>query len=278
MAIFKLQQSHWQLDKILPFDYQLPSEIVKNIQLNVHTNFVILLGRDVYSEGDSQVLFDHLVTRRWEFTGEFLLMMEKWLIDELKHYEALRRVYRLLAGVSFADMDLAFANRNHEIEPIQEILQDEFTILVALLFDEMGSAISYRRDLCEYYKHYGREVCRVGKYLVMDEGIHFNNAVNVIHKKHAHRIQEIPSLLHHVAQLELSLGRYCKTFFLDHAQEQFRFPANFNKVIIQIILARLGLEKYPREGSHLWSWKPQGFSLIPTAPSTDNDPFYHLTA
>ena len=263
----KLQQSRWQLDDILPLDYQLPSGIIENIEANIHANFLMLLSRDVYSEGDSQPLFDYLVTRQGEFTRDFWLMMEKWLADELQHYEALRRVYRLLAGVSFEAMDLAFAKRNHEIEPIQEILKDEFTILVALLFDEMGSTISYRRDLGEYYQHYSHEIRRIGKYLVMDEGIHFNNAVNLIKKNHSDRIQEIPFLLDQISQLESKLRRYCKTFFLDHAQEQFRFPKNFNQVIIQMILARFGLDKFPNEANILWSWKPDGCVLVPTVVS-----------
>jgi hypothetical protein len=260
----KLQQSRWQLDDILPLDYQLPSGIMENIEANIHANFLMLLSRDVYSEGDSQSLFDYLLSRQGEFTPDFWLMMEKWLADELQHYEALRRVYRLLAGVSFEAMDLAFAKRNHEIEPIRSLLKDEFTILVALLFDEMGSTISYRRDLWEYYQYYSHEIGRIGKYLVMDEGIHFNNAVNLIKKNHSDRIQEIPFLLDQISQLESTLRRYCKTFFLDHAQEQFRFPKNFNQVIIQMILARFGLDKFPNEANTLWSWKPDGCVLVPT--------------
>jgi hypothetical protein len=105
---------------------------------------------------------------------------------------------------------------------------------------------------------------RALKYLVMDEGIHFNNAVNLIKKNHSDRIQEIPFLLEQISQLESKLRRYCKTFFLDHAQEQFRFPKNFNQVIIQMILARFGLDKFPNEANTLWSWKPDGCVLVPT--------------
>ncbi len=267
MRTIRLQQSNWNLNNILPLDYQLSAEKIEQINPQVHTNFLLLLSRDVYSEGDSQPLFDYLLTREPEFTPSFLQMMGQWLTDELQHYEALRRVYRLLSGMSFAEMDQAFANRNHEIEPIQDLLKDEFTILVALLFDEMGSTVSYRRDLEEYYQHYSPEIRRIGKHLVMDEGIHFNNAVNLIQKNHAHRISEIPDLLQKISQLESQLNRYCKTFFLDHAQEQFRFPKNFNQVIIQMILARFGFNRFPDNANHLWSWKPDGCSLVPIVNS-----------
>lgn len=159
-------------------------------------------------------------------------------------------------------MDQAFASREHKIEPIQPLLTDEFTILVALLFDEMGSTLSYRRDLSEYYQHYSPEIRRIGKYFVMDEGKHFNHAINLIQENHAHRVGEIPNLLQQLAELETRLNRYCKTFFLDHAQEQLRFPKNFNQVIIQMILARLGLAEFPPNANQLWSWKPEGASFV----------------
>ncbi|MEB3189156.1 MAG: hypothetical protein VKL42_02270 [Snowella sp.] len=259
----KFKQSIWQLDKILPNNYQLSSQLLEKIDSDLHHNFCLLLSRDVYSEGDSQPLFNYLLARQAEFTTEFWQMMAKWFADEQKHYEALRRVFRLIAGVSFTEMNQAFAQRSHEIEPIQAILTDEFTILVALLFDELGSTISYRRDLWEFYRHYGPAIARIGKQLVIDEGIHFQNAVQLIKNKHGDRLREIPDLLQQIAQLETSLGRYCKTFFLDHAQEQFRFPSNFNEVIIQMILAQFGLAHYPEKTNQLWQWKPESLDFVP---------------
>ena len=72
----------------------------------------------------------------------FLAMLKLWLEDELKHYEALRRTYHCLAGVDFAEMDYVFEKRSPNLEPIQILLQDEFTILVTLMFDEIGSVYS----------------------------------------------------------------------------------------------------------------------------------------
>jgi hypothetical protein len=263
-----IQQRSWQLDQLLPLDYQLPASIWENLDRNLHHHFLLLLSRDVYSEGDSQALLNYLLGRKAEFTPEFWLMMDKWFTDEQKHYEALRRVYRLLSGISFSQMDETFSQRHHEIDPISAILTDELTILVALVFDEMGSTISYRRDLWEFYRHYGPVVHCLGKQLVMDEGIHFQNAVRVIQEKHGDRQAEIPNLLQSIAQLENNLGRYCKTFFLDHAQEQFRFPPQFNEVIIQIILAQFNLGNYPKNANCLWSWKPEGWKFVPMLTDT----------
>ena len=71
--------------------------------------------------------------------------------------------------------------------------------------------------------------------------------------------------LEKISRLESSLKTYYKTFFLDHAQEQHRFPQPFNQVISRVILARLGLGQRPSaaELKHLWQWVPEGYSLVP---------------
>jgi hypothetical protein len=75
---------------------------------------------------------------------------------------------------------------------------------------------------------------------------------------HGDRLDQVAPLLQEISNLEDRLGKYYKSFFLDHAQEQFRFPRNFNAVIIQVILARLGLARYPdsRAIKKLWQWIP----------------------
>jgi hypothetical protein len=82
---------------------------------------------------------------------------------------------------------------------------------------------------------------------------------------HIHRLEQVEPLLHQISALEYRLGKYYKTFFLDHAQEQFRFPPHFNAVIIRVILARLGLGAQPAqvELKELWQWVPQGCQLVP---------------
>lgn len=261
----RINQNVWDLETVISKDHVVLQQYLDEAPLRTIENFQNLLRRDVFSEGDSQPLYNYVTARKTEMTDEFLTMLALWLEDELKHYEGLRRTYHSISGVSYETMTRLFSERVHEIEPIQMLLEDEFSILVALMFDEIGSVYSYRRDLQEYYRHFGPEIQAMGYHLVKDEGMHFNNAAELLLNHHAHRLTEVQPLLENISQLEKTLKKYHKTFFLDHAQEQYRFPAHFNQVIIRLILARLGLGDRPpqKELKELWQWTPQGHKLVP---------------
>ena len=261
----RLGQNQGQLDSVLPLHHVIPSQYFENAPAHVVENCRALLSRDVYSEGDAQLLYDYIADRKSEMSDTFLEMLALWLSDEKKHYEGLRRVYHCLTGISFTEMNRQFDARERKTEPIKLVLEDEFTMLVAFMFDEISSVYSYRRDLREYYCHFGVPIHRMGKHLVQDEGMHFNNAAQVLLACHSHRLAEVEELLSQISRLEKSLKRYYNTFFLDHAQEQFRFPKYFNDVIIQVILAKLGLGDRPSasELRSLWQWVPDGYDLVP---------------
>ncbi len=263
---FTPNQSKWRVDDVIDHGFRLTQTFLNSVDPTVHKNFVDLLRRDVYSEGDASALYEYIMTRRREMSAEFLAMLEPWLSDELKHYEAMRRANHAISGTTYAEMDSAFEARVHEIEPLLPVLEDEFHILLLLAFDELGSTYSYRRDVQDYYRHYGPEIYRVGRWLMKDEGVHFDNAIAVLKLRHSHRLSEAPGVLEAIDNLEQSLHDYSKVFFLDHSQERDRFPRNFNKVLIEVILARLGLAQHPVDTQELWKWRPEGCNLVPIAP------------
>jgi hypothetical protein len=224
--------SDWSVDQFIPDEYVYP-----DVNPSVQMDFQDLLSRDVFSEGDSQPLYEHLQARCKEFSSEFMAMMDFWLADELRHYQALRKVYHFVSDLSLDEIDQRNQTRVHELEPIAFLLEDEFTILVGLMFDEMGSVWSYRRDISEFYQHYGAGFARVGHGVTQDEGRHFSNAATLIKYRHAEQIPRIKPLLQKISHMESQLTYYPKTFFLDHAQERHRFPKNFDDQVIQRILS-----------------------------------------
>lgn len=225
--------SDWTVDEFIPDEFKIPT-----VEATTQRGFIDLLSRDVFSEGDSLSLYEHLLNRSSEFSAELMTMIEFWFKDELRHYCALRKIYHFVSGLSIAAIDDQNHGRVHEIEPIAFLLENEFTILVGLMFDEMGSVCSYRRDITEFYQPYGKEFARVGHLVTQDEGRHFSNAVTLIKYRHADKICQIESLLQKIALIESSLSYYPKTFFLDHAQERHRFSKNFNIRVIEKILSQ----------------------------------------
>lgn len=287
IASLRIKYNYWNLDEILPspngfssphfYRKSQASNIVQSVipKISVASNtsnvfkmfkvseemienFSTLLYRDVFSEGDAQALYDHLAQRQHEFSNMFLVMLQVWLKDELKHYEALRRVFHYVSGIQVSEIDRLSSQRVHQFQPIEPLLVDEFTILVTMMFDEIGSVYSYRRDLQEYYSHFGPKIHKIGHHLVMDEGMHFSNAAMVLLAHHTDRFHQVESLLYQISDLEHCLGTYYQSFFLDHAQEQFRFPEQFNSLMIQQVLARLGLGKQPSASAlkEMWRWTP----------------------
>jgi len=234
----------WDLDAIIPLDYRLESSL-ENISPALKTNFCTLLSRDVYSEGDAKFLFDYLLSRQSELSPKLLRLLPLWLGDEQKHYQALRRVYRCISDLTFAEMDTQFKRRVPSLKPLQPILTDEFTIVTTLIFDEAGSMFSYRRDLREFYHPFGKQFSRIAQHLVQDEGSHCRHFIDIIKTDYQHRVAELPALLQTIVQLEKSLGHYHHTFLLDHAQEMHRFPPHFSQTVVQFILAQFGLGPMP---------------------------------
>jgi rubrerythrin len=237
--------NNWDVDGLIPIDYQIPTKVLDNVENNLKNDFCLLLSRDVYSEGDAKFLYNYLLSRQQDLSDDFLALLPRWLGDEQKHYQALRRVYRCLSELNFAAMDDNFQRRSPSLEQIDWVLQDEFTIVSTLVFDELGSMFSYRRDLREYYQPFGKVLSRVGQHLVQDEGSHFRHFLNILQQNHSHRLKELPDFFHSLIKLEKSLGCYYHTFLLDHAQEMHRFPSYFSEVIAQLILAELNLGDRP---------------------------------
>lgn len=262
------RQNTWILDAVIGPEHGIEPRYFQDAPEQVAENFERLLSRDVFSEADAQFLYDWLLERG--VSPAFRAMLDCWLEDELKHYQALRRCYHALAGVSYGEMDreATLRAKKRNIEPIADLLVDEFSILLLLAYDEIGSTYSYRRDLAEFYGYFGREIAKVGQHLVRDEGQHFSNAAELILSLYPDRLKDVSATLARFDQREKQLARtgsYHGTFFLDHAQEQARFPKDFNAITMQVIEARLGISALPSQDrlKRLWQWKPAGCAFVP---------------
>ncbi|NJR41017.1 MAG: hypothetical protein HC781_21960, partial [Leptolyngbyaceae cyanobacterium CSU_1_4] len=111
--------SDWTVDEFIPDEFKMPT-----VEATTQAGFVDLLSRDVFSEGDSLSLYEHLLSRSSEFSREFMTMIEFWLKDELRHYCALRKIYHLVSGLSIAEINDRNQSRVHELEPISFLIEN----------------------------------------------------------------------------------------------------------------------------------------------------------
>lgn len=237
--------TNWNIDTILPWNYPVAESTQVNIPPTLISQFCTLLSRDVYSEGDAQGFYDYLQGRdrqpdtldSFRLSSSLKQVLPLWLVDELSHYQALRRVYQVISGISETEINHRQHQRRPNLTAIAPVLVDEFTIVATFLFDEAGSMFSYRRDLREFYQPLGRPFARIAQRLVQDEGRHFRWFKQVLLNHYGDRLGELPTTLKRIVQLEKSLGRYHATFLLDHAQEMHRFPPDFSDQLVDWILA-----------------------------------------
>ncbi len=145
---------------------------------------------------------------------DLLALLPLWLGDEQRHYQALRRLYHCLSGLDFTTMDAHFKRRSPELGAIKWVLEDEFTIVSTLVFDELGSMFSYRRDLREYYRPFGKLFARVGQHLVQDEGSHFRHFLNILKDNYPHRLKELPDFFQQSNQIRKIPGALLPHIFI----------------------------------------------------------------
>ena len=60
----RVGQNCWVLDDILTSDHSIPERYFVEAPHGVVENFRSLLSRDVYSEGDAQVLYNYVMSRK----------------------------------------------------------------------------------------------------------------------------------------------------------------------------------------------------------------------
>lgn len=173
-----------------------------------------------------------------ELTPEFFAFCEAWLADEWNHYEGYRRLYSLCTGTPEAVLHDEVVARPANFEPILEFIGDEFSILMVVAYDEFFTVRSCTQDF-PLFSAFGRpELLDWIKLVARDEGYHYRNAMEVIRRRHAHRIPEAPMFIDRLIAWDLEGGgEYGATFVLDH--DEGRYTANELVRIKHKILALL---------------------------------------
>ncbi len=173
-----------------------------------------ILREDVLSEYDARFLSAYLHGKGLPFTSRFRLAEERWREDEERHYHHTAEVYRELYGL---DPEL-LADRRARFEPLEELFDDELSILVLLAYDELATVGAYQANL-EAYGRLGPAYREWVRALVADEAWHYAMFLAVLRDAHGDRLDQAEESLERVIAYEGT--PYGATFVLDHDDPVF---------------------------------------------------------
>ncbi|MBB4189037.1 hypothetical protein GGE07_005717 [Sinorhizobium terangae] len=177
---------------------------------------------DMSSEYDSIHLLNYLKSQGMLLSDGFKTLHEAWLRDEQNHYAGLREIYHRLYDTPREEIDRKIKGRIPDFRPIAHLIQDEFSLLVAVAFDEITSARAYAYDRDTYTALGGEPFLTWVKYAGRDEGVHARNALELLKYAHGHRLNELAERVDAICQYELAGDlHYHGTFLFDHDTDDF---------------------------------------------------------
>ena len=190
-------------------------------ELQKHTT---LLEFDMNTEFDSENFCVHLDERAkngMSFTPEFGAFERTWRRDELNHYFGYRRLLAMCGPDDEDTLHKRVTSRPVDFEPVKEFLRDEFAICLVLAYDEITTANSCRIDF-PMFGSFGNPVFAEWiRRVARDEAYHFLNIVDVVKRRHAHRVPEAREFMERLLNFDGDGHGYGATFVMDHDPERF---------------------------------------------------------
>lgn len=113
-------------------------------------------------------------------------------------------------------------SRKPNFEPIAHLIPGEFSLLVAIAFDEITSARAYAHDRNTFFQLGGTPFLTWVKYAGRDEAVHARNALKLLEHRHSHRRNDIAAQVEAICNYDL-VGQieYHGTFLFDHDTDDF---------------------------------------------------------
>ena len=179
-------------------------------------SFRALLTHEILSEYDASLFSRSLGALRVPLSDDFRSFERDWLRDEQRHHRGFRWLYAKLYGDSVRKIDAELEHRAAELEVIRDFLQDEFSLLVLLAYDEIVTTKAYVRDFPIYDSFRRPELSKFIRLVARDEAFHFKRIVAMLRSRFAEKLGEVPATLGLVLAADRVDRPYAATFVLDH--------------------------------------------------------------
>lgn len=227
-----LAKRHWSSRAIF-------NEISKSGWVNpgINLTYQEFFLADLFSEYDAINLYHYLHPRRAKFSPYVVQYLDLWFADEKNHADGFFELNRLLFGSSEEELIDLLKVRTGNFEQLDEILSNEFNLLLLFAYDEIVSVKTYKKDT--FYSEFGHPNFNTWlKNLIADEAIHFGNAIKILKRYYAPQLNKAEDILHSIVKLEASA--YQNTFLFDHDGPHFSLNStDLGDTIIREILSTL---------------------------------------
>ncbi|MGL3210403.1 hypothetical protein [Bradyrhizobium sp. BR 1433] len=174
------------------------------------------LWPELYTEYDARHLKRELCIRNLIKTNEAEAFFNAWAADEERHTDGFIQIMELVAGGSEPDLRKRLDARPHDFSVISEFLEDEFSLIVMIAFDEMCTCRAYAAER-KFYAGLGSSRFLLWlREVIADEAVHSMNAVNVIRARYCDRVSEVGAILESLISCITNDTTYTGTFVLDY--------------------------------------------------------------
>ncbi|VVO96386.1 hypothetical protein PS874_02450 [Pseudomonas fluorescens] len=180
-----------------------------------------VLFDSIITEYDARRLYWHLKTKHSHYFQTLTDVLNPWLRDEIDHAYGFCLIYSSYTGIPLDEVVLEAEIRNPDFSIIDPITTDAFKLLVMLAYDEIITTHVYHRSITKYDRFGSPQLSTWIRKTKKDEVTHFFSFVQKAKKLFPNRIDETPSILEEIFDIDFEKQNYSGTFVLDHNTPDF---------------------------------------------------------
>ncbi len=194
------------------------------------------LWSDMISEYDARFLYQYIQTLNLKHNPDFDSIFQLWLIDENNHYLGFRELYSNINPLTKSEEEELSVDKSN-FENYKQVFKDEFSILLALAYDELATVQMYTHDI-ETYQALGKQASKFIKKVISDEGWHYGKFFSMLkeyHFKALSNINRVKIILDQI--IKLDGNPYQRTFILDHSRDLY--TAEISQKVKETLIRRI---------------------------------------
>lgn len=194
---------------------------VINLSEVERTEWADILFDSIITEYDARRLYWYLETQHADYFPTLVEVLNPWLRDEIDHAYGFSLIYASYAGIPLDQIVLEAEIRKTDFSLISPITNDVFKLLIMLAYDEIITTHVYHRSIAKYDKFASQQLSTWIRKTKKDEAAHFFSFVQKAKELFPDRINETPSILEEIFDIDFKKETYSGTFVLDHNTPDF---------------------------------------------------------